>query len=390
MRAESAYGELVVADTAERSALAARAGDALVADPALATAAGPVVLEATAVGPAASARVLAPRLRDVEPALLLRYLSGPRPAYTRLPFDYRRVPSPVRAAGLALLDRAASRRPQPDFPAWPLEARLDDERAAAWRCAGLPAATRPTWPEGRPAAVLLTHDIDSRDDIDGIGPLQTLEGERGFVAAIGFVPEVSWPGRAIVEGLGAAGYEVYCHDERHDGQLPYRGADGIRRTFERFFDRQPWARPLVRGFRAGQLLMSGDLAVAVRDWFDLDLSIPTSERGGPYRGTAGCGTVFPFWLDRLLELPLTLPQDYYLFNVDRQSGPEIARTWVQTLVAIVARGGVAVVNTHPVWTNPRRPPVWDAYVALLDAVTASGAWVTTPSAARDWLASRRA
>jgi hypothetical protein len=54
-------------------------------------------------------------------------------------------------------------------------------------------------------------------------------------------------------------------------------------------------------------------------------------------------------------------------------------------VAVLARGGVAVVNTHPVWTTPRRPDVWAAYEGLLEAIADADAWVTTPSSLHEWL-----
>jgi hypothetical protein len=63
--------------------------------------------------------------------------------------------------------------------------------------------------------------------------------------------------------------------------------------------------------------------------------------------------------------------------------------WRDKLEAVLSRGGVAVVNTHPVWTNPKRAGAWAAYHGLLETIASADAWVTTPSVLHDWLLSRR-
>ena len=85
-----------------------------------------------------------------------------------------------------------------------------------------------------------------------------------------------------------------------------------------------------------------------------------------------------------------MPQDFYLANVDHYDSAGMQAIWREKLDAVLGRGGVAVVNTHPIWTNPRRPGSWAAYGALLETVAGADAWVTTPSALCDWLRGRRA
>lgn len=324
--------------------------------------------------------------------LVTRYVSNPRPAFTRLPFDYRLVPSPIRAAGLAVLDRLHASEAAAGFPQWPFERRLDDLRASVWARAASRAGRElevPTYPAGRPGAVILTHDIDSRRELAGVLELRKLERRFELTASFGFIPEVSWPDRDLIDELIVEGCEVYCHDERHDGKLPYKNVRTIANVFERFFDSHAYTRDIVRGFRSGQLLMTPVLLRVLRDWFEYDLSLPDTERGGPYGSTAGCATVYPFLIDGLLEIPLTLPQDFYLANVERYDASRMQAVWRQKLDAVLACGGVAVVNTHPIWTTPQRPGVWASYEGLLEAIVASNAWATTPSQLRAWLLGRR-
>src|SRR5204862_1800150 len=137
--------------------------------------------------------------------------------------------------------------------------------------------------------------------------------------------------------------------------------DVIRATIETVFTASPWARPLMRGFRAGQLLTSPTLRAVTGELFDYDLSIPDTERGGPYGYAAGCGTVYPFRVGRLVVIPLTMPQDVYLRHVYGLDAAGSLAVWQRKLEHIRTVGGVAVLNVHPVWVNPGRPDMWDAY-----------------------------
>lgn len=320
-----------------------------------------------------------------------RYVSNREPLFARLPFDYRLVPSRVRAAGLALLDRM-HHTGGVAFPLWPHEPRFDDLRARLWETVAAEAdvsLAAPVYADGRRGAVLLTHDIDSRADISGIVALRELERRFGLVSAFGFIPEVSWPDRSVIDRLLDDGCEVYCHDIRHNGKLPFAGVPAMRASFELFFERNPYARDVVHGFRSGQLLMTAALLGVVGEFFNYDMSLPDSERGGPYGSSAGCASVYPFLVDDLLEIPLTLPQDFYLANVERLDSTSIRSLWRNKLESVLARGGVAVLNTHPVWTNPHSRAVWSAYEGVLETIATTNAWATRPSSLRDSLLARR-
>jgi hypothetical protein len=318
------------------------------------------------------------------------YGSAPQPLFSRLPIPYRVVPQRARTALLSFLyGRAARRLGDTVEPRWPVERGLDDERRrrwashAGWR--GVPVGG-PRWPEGRAAAFLLTHDIDTAADLDRIAPLREVERALRVPASIGFVPEASWPTQAFAESLVAEGCELYLHDLRHDGKLPYLAPAAMRAAIDRVFALSSWARPLMRGFRAGQLLTSHALREVVGELFEYDLSIPDTERGGPYGYAAGCATVFPFRVGSLMEIPLTLPQDVYLRHVYRLSADEALTVWRTKLAHIMGVGGVAVLNVHPIWVNPDRPDLWGAFRTFMAEVAANERlWVTTPSPLLDWL-----
>ena len=61
------------------------------------------------------------------------------------------------------------------------------------------------------------------------------------------------------------------------------------------------------------------------------------------------GTIFPFWVPGpdgggFVELPYTLPQDFTLFVVLRETNVEI---WKKKLDWVAEHGGMALLNTHP-------------------------------------------
>jgi hypothetical protein len=61
-------------------------------------------------------------------------------------------------------------------------------------------------------------------------------------------------------------------------------------------------------------------------------------------------SIFPFWVDGTsnkngyVELPYTLPQDFTLFVLMKETDIDI---WKQKLSWIAKNGGMALLNTHP-------------------------------------------
>ena len=166
----------------------------------------------------------------------------------------------------------------------------------------------------------------------------------------------------------------------HNGRLPYLTRAEMRNEFNRVATRAPWASELMRAFRSGQLLVSPDLMEVVGERFSIDMSMPDTERDGPYGGAAGCGTTIPFRYGRVLEIPLTLPQDVFLRHVYGLSAQEALAVWLDKLAYVRAAGGVAVLNIHPVWVSAKHPDLFRAFSNFLEHLAgAEDVLVTTPS-----------
>jgi hypothetical protein len=298
----------------------------------------------------------------------MAYLEQPAPISSRLPFNYRIVPIGARIRLLRLLSRLD--RGPATFPAYPIERSIDID-------------VDPPRYSGRPAALLLTHDVDSGAELSMIDSIRAMERERSLVSSWGFVPLLSWPEETTARALVGEGCEVYWHGIGHDGRLPYLAPTEIRSAFDAVARSSPWAVELMRAFRAGQALASTPLIDAVAERFEIDLSIPDTELGGPYGKTAGCGTVYPFELRGVLEIPFTLAQDVYLRQVQRLTPDGVLDAWRSKLRYIKSIGGVAALNVHPIWVSDRDPGMRETYSKFLDGVADDEQLlITTPSALR--------
>lgn len=241
-------------------------------------------------------------------------------------------------------------------PALPVELRLAARRAhATWvrsRCGARwpineAAARVPDgwmgWPDRKRFAFVLTHDVEGQRGLDRCRQVADLEEGLGFRSAFNFVPEGEYKTPAALrERLFTRGFEIGVHDLRHDGTL-YRS----RRSFQESAERinrylTEWGSAGFRsGFMMHNLSWIHDLNILYdSSTFDTDPFEPQPD---------GVNTVFPFLVEsprgtRYVELPVTLPQDNTLFNLLRETGPEI---WKEKIDWIAERGGLAMMIVHP-------------------------------------------
>jgi hypothetical protein len=165
--------------------------------------------------------------RDLAIAAGESYAGLPRPLFTKLPASYRLVPLPLRI--LALRTLARIRHTPSRFPEWPIERSID-------------AGVASSGFSGHRAALVITHDVDSRQELELIEAIREIERQAGVVSSWGFVPEISWPSEALTQTLTDDGCEIYWHDMGHDGRLPYGSPEEIRAAFERVDEASPWAK----------------------------------------------------------------------------------------------------------------------------------------------------
>jgi hypothetical protein len=271
---------------------------------------------------------------------------------------YRARPLLPRRAQIALRRGFSHVQARSDFPRWPVETSLHD--LYDWLFAelrGIAGAAIPTiapWPEGRRWALVLTHDVETAAGAANVGLLRGLEEERGFRSSWNFVPHRYEVADELLRDLDEDGFEIGVHGLKHDG----RDLESLSTLEQRLPEIRRYAeRWRATGFRS---------PATHRRWewmpllgFDYDTSYPDTDPYEPQAG--GCCTWLPFFNDDLVELPITLPQDYTLFTILRV---EDERPWLEKATFLRDRGGMALMITHPDYMLGQR--YLDVYARLLD------------------------
>ena len=138
----------------------------------------------------------------------------------------------------------------------------------------------------------------------------------------------SWRGR---------GFEIGLHGLRHDHSL--------FTTHEAFQSQLPAIDDAARSFRAQGFRSPS--THRVHEWLgELPLSwgytLPHSDPLEPMPG--GCCTLWPYFIDDVVEVPYTLTQDHTLFTVLQRKS---AADWLRQVEAIERRHGLIHCLSHP-------------------------------------------
>ena len=271
----------------------------------------------------------------------------------------------------------AARQTNPNFPGWPEEHALHD--LYDWlldrleQIAGEPVPYLHPWPNGHTSAFVLTHDVETSAGRDAIEALRAPERARGLRSVWNFVPERYAVADELLDRLRSEGCEIGVHGLRHDG----RDLASRRMVRKRLPAIRAWADHWgAVGFRSPATQRSWDLMPLLG--FDYDSSYTDSAPHEPRPG--GCCTYLPFFIDDLVELPITLPQDHTLFEV---LGMTDGFLWRSKVDALRSRGGLVLMIAHPDYVHC--PGMLGAWVDLLDQLSADpGAWHALPREVAAW------
>jgi hypothetical protein len=244
---------------------------------------------------------------------------------------------------------------------WPIEPRYArfqwDVVHALLRATGRPEFPFiQFWPEGRSFAFVLTHDVETAGGQAFVRAVAELDARYGFRSSFNFVPERYELDRGLIEELRAGGFEIGVHGLKHDGKLFTSQAAFLRR-----------AERINRALKdLGAVGFRAELTHRHPEWMqaldiEYDSSFFDTDAYEPIPG--GTMSLWPFFLGRFVELPYTLPQDYTITGVLRET---TARRWLEKIDVIQAYSGMALLNTHPDYL--RDPPTWKVYEDFLRAM----------------------
>src|SRR5260370_42555356 len=111
------------------------------------------------------------------------------------------------------------------------------------------------------------------------------------------------------------------------------------------------------------------------------MSVPNVAHLDPQHG--GCCTVMPYFIGRVLELPLTTTQDYSLFHI---LGDYSLDLWEQQIQAVLARHGLLCFNIHPDYVSGQRElAIYESLLSRLAAVRVQhDLWPALPGDVNRW------
>lgn len=272
------------------------------------------------------------------------------------------------------------------FPAWPVDCTVDNlQRELLGLLLDASSAKRLPfiwfWPDGAPNALIMTHDVETSVGRDFTFKLMDLDDSYGIKASYQVIPEKRYevPDEYVSE-IRKRGCEFNIHDLNHDGHL-YRE----RTEFERrAAGINAYAKQYqAQGFRAGAMYRR-------QDWFDAfafsyDMSVPNVAHLEPVRG--GCCTVMPYFIGKILELPLTTVQDYSLFQILDDYSIDL---WKLQLDLIKEKNGLMSLLTHPDYLiESRGRRVYESFLAYLrQMIDHDKIWAALPGDLDRWWRAR--
>jgi hypothetical protein len=237
------------------------------------------------------------------------------------------------------------------------------------------------WPKGARACVAMTHDVETEAGRDFCPELLDVDDSFGIKAAFQLVPEDRYPITGeFLSQLRDRGFEIGIQDLNHDGRL--------------FDDREEFLRRVALINRYGHQYGAQGFRAAVLyrrpEWFhDLefsyDMSMPNVAPLDPQRG--GCCTVMPYFIGKILELPVTTVQDYTLFHLLNERSIDL---WKVQLEMIFAKNGLANFIVHPDYiTEMETKSVYKALLGWLSELRKQQAlWFALPREIDNWWRAR--
>jgi hypothetical protein len=268
------------------------------------------------------------------------------------------------------------------FPQWPVDCSVDTMFARLLLlCVKSSRAERIPfiwfWPQGAPSCAIMTHDVESESGRSFLPGLMDMDDSFGIKSSFQIVPEGRYAvSKEFLRGIRERGFEVVVHDLNHDGHL-YRDREQFLRraasinTYGKEYE--------AKGFRAGALYRK-QLWYDALD-FSYDMSVPNVAHLDPQRG--GCCTVMPHFLGKILELPVTMTQDYTLFNILIDDSMDL---WKRQIDIVMSNNGLMDFIVHPDYiVNSREKRLYETLLAHLSRLRQErGIWIATPGEVNDW------
>lgn len=268
------------------------------------------------------------------------------------------------------------------FPRWPLDVTVErvfqSLLVLSMRARGIDRLPFIWfWPHGYRSCAIMTHDIETAAGLDFCSSLMDIEDSHGIKSSFQIIPEKRYRvSQRLLEGWRGRGFEINVHDLDHDGRL----YNDRNKFIERVRKINRYGRDYAAaGFRSGTLYRNVDWYEALE--FSYDMSVPNVAHLDPQRG--GCCSVMPYFIGKVLELPLTTTQDYTLFQLLRDYSINL---WKEQMHLILEEHGLMSFIIHPDYIISERPR--KSYLELLEHLSRlrseERVWIALPGDVNRW------
>lgn len=293
------------------------------------------------------------------------------------------LPTTVRRAlqKSYLRGRSASR-----FPDWPVDFTVDALHMELLKLWMKTQGVRQVpfiwfWPKGARACVAMTHDVETSAGRDFAHTLMDIDSNFNIRGSFQMIPEGRYTfDEGYVSDLRGRGFEFNIHDLNHDGHL-YRERSEFSRRAQKI---NSAAKQFgARGFRSGAMYRKPEWYEAFD--FSYDMSIPNVARFEPQSG--GCCTVMPYFIGKILEIPLTTIEDYSVFHILNEYSIDL---WRNQVDLILERNGLISFLAHPDYLiETRARKTYEALLAHIERLIEHGdIWMALPGEIDRWWRAR--
>lgn len=268
------------------------------------------------------------------------------------------------------------------FPQWPVDFSVDRtfQSVMALLLRDDPHKSIPFiwfWPMGLSCCSIMTHDVEGEEGRKFCDNMMDIDDSFGIKSSFQIVPEQRYQVTPeLLARFRGRGFEINVHDLNHDGQLFRNENTFLSRAKKINHYAQEFG---AVGFRSGAMYRRPEWIKALQ--VSYDMSVPNVAHMEPQRG--GCCTVMPYFIDGIVELPLTTTQDWALHNVLRQNDIEL---WKREIELISTQHGLISFIVHPDYTLA--PQAQQAYrellVHLAELRSKNKVWTPLPRDLNEW------
>lgn len=319
----------------------------------------------------------------IENLVYEKYYRQKQPLHTKLPFNYTKVPVRLRNFLFSFLLKLQT---DTKWPEWPVEKSVELIRYLYIKSMSIKLDKKVPyisfWPYGKNFAITVTHDCDTETSFRNMDKIRDIEKKYEIKSCWNMLSNKYKIDKKKLRELKNEGCEIGLHGYSHDNKTPFLSKD-------RIIGRIKSASELMQefdigGYRAESLLRNKEFLELLSSYFEYDSSTCDTDVMSPVGVRSGNCTVFPFFIKKMVEIPITLAQDYRLIRLNKTKS-QMFEIWKNKIDFLRQVNGAVVLLTHPDSHIFGDDKYLDIYEKLLKYLTSfDDSWNTLPCEISKW------